>query len=251
MDTFKETIVLVLEAIRAEATADKGKSAREIVINSLRGLLVEVLGTAIDRHTTGRKGEAVNVLRFEIDERGYDGKARAELVASIAESFGCKVATSNNMFNKDKDRPRVVLIVGTVSARKALALMLPEIVALVDVLAVQVMNAAMQNHPDGRSNSARRDFRRAYIGGFGHGVAYLVRKLHKEIRENFTDSEAVAAIQQAELTRVEEKFAEMFPVLHMDKGIKLQEAGWLAGRMTAYVPREGVNIPDVRRAVRD
>ncbi|MCK2239384.1 MULTISPECIES: hypothetical protein [unclassified Crossiella] len=251
MNEYKETIRLTLAALREEGTADRGHSARQIIVTSLRGLLGEVLANAINRYTDGKKGEAVNVLRYEISEDGYHGKARAELVAAVAEAFGCKVATINNQFNKDKDTPRVVLIVGTVSARKALGLVLPEIVATVDVLSSQVMNAELKDRKDGRINGVRRDFRRSYMAGFGYGVAFMVRKLHREIRNGFTDSDTVAEIQVAEQVRVEAKFAELYPVLHMDKGIKLREDGWLAGRMTGYVPRDGVNIPDVRRAVRD
>ncbi|WP_410648177.1 DUF2786 domain-containing protein [Amycolatopsis sp. cmx-4-54] len=189
------------------------------------------LDAATLRHKEGKRPEPIRMLQFEVSGQGWHGKARAELVARVAEAYGAQVCTLGNKMNGS---PRWVLIMAPGATLKALELLLPSIVLQAETNGMRATREHMAGlkgrfDTSANANIERRTFFRSYLPGYGRGVADKIAESRNAMADKVKGKTGeLVLVSDAERTKA--AFDKKFPDLKPVRGDKYSEAGADAGR---------------------
>lgn len=229
----KRDMMKVVEGLLTKA-ADPAVSAEESqALTAKAAQLMDKynLDAATLRADKGQRPESISMLQFEVSGQGWHGKGRAALVCHVAEAFGTRVCTVNNLMNGET---RWVNIVGPKSTLDALETLLPSIVMQAESrgMVAKRLHINEVRHQFGSAQEINREgrtFFRSYLPQFGLGVADKIaasrEKLEKEVKGT---TGALVLASQAE--RVAAEFAKRFPDLKPVQADNFNAAGAVAGR---------------------
>jgi len=189
------------------------------------------LDTATVRHRDGKRPEPIKLLEFEVSGQGWHGKARAELVYTVAEAYGCSVCTMGNKMNGET---RWVLIMGPAATIKALEVLLPSILLQAESNGMKATRDHMADlkgkfDTNANANIERRTFFRSYLPGYGRGVAEKIR-LSRQVMADKVVGKAGELVLVSDAERTKAAFEKRFPDLKTGRADKFSAAGAIAGR---------------------
>jgi hypothetical protein len=233
--TAKASMIKKVQALLAQANdpaATEGE-AQTFAAKAAELMARYALDEATVRAEKGQKPEAIKMLRFEVSGQGWHGKGRAEMVARVADAYGCMVVTENNKMNGEA---RWVHIVGTTAAVTALELLLPSIVLQAEYNGTRATTAYMkevrnQYATQQEANRARRVFFRSYLPGYGAGVAEKIAGARTQMAQEVANTPG-ALVLASDHDRVAARFEELYPSGELKK-VKRDNhsaAGAAAGR---------------------
>ncbi|MEU7525476.1 DUF2786 domain-containing protein [Saccharothrix sp. NPDC042600] len=212
--TAKAALVKKVQALLTQAAdpAATEQEAQTFAAKAAELMARHSLDEATVRAEKGQKPEAVTVLRFEVSGQGWHGKGRAEMVARVAEGYGCVVITENNVMN---GKPRWVHIVGTASAVAALEVLLPSIILQAEYYGTKATKDHMAKIRDQfptqqEANRARRVFFRSYLPGYGIGVAEKIMGAREQMAKDVENTPG-ALVLVSDQERVAAHFEKLYP----------------------------------------
>lgn len=189
------------------------------------------LTEAVLREEKGEKAETVQRWDFEVSGQGWHGKARAHLVYSVAEAYGCSVCTiGNKMDGKD----RRVAIVGTRTMITALKLLLPAILVQAERHGMAERKAHMAEVGGNFDSAASRNiesrtFYRSYLTGYGAGVAEKLAEGRRAMTDE-VKGQPGELVLVSEQDRIAARFEQLFPNLKTGRADKVSVEGLAAGK---------------------
>lgn len=189
------------------------------------------LDAATVRHRDGKRPEPIKLLQFEVSGQGWHGKARASLIYSVAEAYGCQVCTMGNKMNGET---RWVMIMGPAATLKALDLLLPSILMQAETNGMKAAREHMAERKGmfdtaANANIERRTFFRSYLPGYGRGVADKIAASRAEMAEKVA-GKAGELVLVSDTERTKAAFEKKFPNLGFSREDKHSVAGAVAGR---------------------
>jgi uncharacterized protein DUF2786 len=189
------------------------------------------LDAATVRADKGQKPEAVTKYDFTVSGQGWHGKARAALVYSVAEAYGCQACTIGNRMN---GQDRVVAMIGTASMIDALKILLPSIVLQAETSGTKATKAHMADvgatfDTAANKNIERRNFFRSYLKGYGTGVAEKITAGRQTIADEVRGKPGELVLV-SDADRIKADFAKRFPKLGTTAADKVSVAGLVAGK---------------------
>jgi hypothetical protein len=233
--TARASMVKKVQALLAQAAdpAATEQEAQTFAAKAAELMARHALDEATVRAEKGQKPEAITLLRYEVSGQGWHGKGRAEMIARVAEAYGCMVVTENNKMNGET---RWVHIVGTKAAVAALELLLPSITLQAEHNGTKATTAYMKDVRDRyttqqEANRARRVFFRSYLPGYGAGVAEKIMGARTEMAKEVANTPG-ALVLASDHDRVAAHFEELYPSTDLKKTRRDNHstAGAAAGR---------------------
>jgi hypothetical protein len=161
-----------------------------------------------------RTGSPVEIEHYIVPGTGGHGRARADALLAIIDTFGCRTA----LFGYNAARGDTFLIMtSTRPVLDTLGLLLPDVAAGMERAAHQAATAyaaeARVAMPD-QTSAARwrmlvRPYFREHLRGYGQGVAEEIRAYRAEATE--AGGPELAAVLAEDAARIEERFTREFP----------------------------------------
>jgi hypothetical protein len=189
------------------------------------------LDIATVRAEKGQQPEGLSYYEFTVSGHGWHGKARASLVYSVAQAYGCAVCTiGNKMDGKD----RLVAMIGTASMIEALKILLPSIVVQAETSGAKATKAHMAQvgttfAKAADKNIERRNFLRSYLKGYGIGVADKITATRTAMTGEVKGKPGELVLV-SEADRIKADFTKRFPKLSTTAADKVSVAGLVAGK---------------------
>jgi hypothetical protein len=225
----KERVAKLLA--QAEGSGVTKEEAQTFAAKAAELLARYGLDAATVRAEKGQKAEAVTRYDFTVSGQGWHGKARASLVYSVAEAYGCEVCTiGNKMDGKD----RLVAMIGTTSMIEALKILLPSILLQAETSGVKAAKEHMAQagafiDTAANKNIQRRTFLRSYLEGYGMGVAEKITNSRAAMADEVKGKPGELVLA-SDADRIKAEFTKRFPKLGTTAADKVSVAGLVAGK---------------------
>lgn len=155
-----------------------------------------------------RAASPVGTDFYIVPGTGGHGRARADALLAVIQTFGCRVA----IYGYDSAPGDTFLVMtGTRPALDALGVLLPQVCAGMEAGARAAARAYATRNLDGdaRRRSRTASYLREYLRGYGRGVAEQIRVFRAEVFRD--EGPALGSIISAGNARTEQRFTREFP----------------------------------------